>query len=73
MSKDTLTQWSDKIASIELKRLSIIEREMDNMLKGTSKNTSTLDKMMSYNLEGSLNLLRQLTGVQTNSNKKMKL
>jgi len=73
MSKDTLTQWSDKIASIELKRLSIIEREMDNMLKGTSKNTSTLDKMMSYNLEGSLNLLRQLTGVQTNSSKKMKL
>jgi len=73
MSKDTLTQWSDKIASIELKRLSIIEREMDNMLKGTSKNTSTLDKMMSYNLEGSLNLLRQLTGVQTNSGKKMKL
>jgi len=73
MSKDTLTQWSDKIASIELKRLTIIEREMDNMLKGTSKNTSTLDKMMSYNLEGSLNLLRQLTGVQTNSNKKMKL
>jgi len=73
MSKDTLTQWSDKIASIELKRLSIIERDMDNMLKGTSKNTSTLDKMMSYNLEGSLNLLRQLTGVQTNSNKKMKL
>jgi uncharacterized Zn finger protein (UPF0148 family) len=73
MPKDTLNLWSDKIASIELKRLSIIEREMDNMLNGSAKNTSTLDKMMSYNLEGSLNLLRQLQGVQTNSNKKMKL
>jgi len=73
MSKDTLNQWSDKIASIELKRLTIIEREMDNMLNGSLKNTSTLDKMMSYNLEGSLNLLRQLQGVKTNSNKKMKL
>merc|ERR1712060_645742 len=69
MPKDTLNQWSDKIASIELKRLAIIEREMDNMLSGNTKGSSTLDKMMSYNLEGSLNLLRQLQGVQTNSSK----
>jgi len=68
MPNDTLNKCFEKISSIELKRLAIIEREMDNILNGSSKDSSTLDKMMSYNLESSLNLLKQL---QTVSNKKM--
>jgi len=68
MPTDALNKCFEKIASIELKRLTIIEREMDNILNGSSKDSSTLDKMMNYNLESSLNMLKQL---QTISNKKM--
>merc|ERR1712170_182838 len=71
ISKDSINLSYEKIASIELKRLSIIEREMDNILNGSSKASSTSDKMMNYNLEGSLNLLRQLQDLQKISNKKM--
>lgn len=54
-----LNMCIEKIGSIELKRLTIIEQEMDKILGG-SENHTLFNKISDFNMNSSLNIINEL-------------
>lgn len=62
MMNDTLKACIDKITSIELKRLTIIEKEMDKIIQGNTDLT-LFNSVSNMNLGESLNMMKHLNSL----------
>lgn len=56
----TLNSCLDKISTIELKRLMIIEKEMDKILQGNCQDLNIFERISDYKNEESLELIQNL-------------
>jgi len=68
MANGTIKKCVDKMASIELKRLTIIENKLNKILEDNT-DTNSLDQLLDQRLKNSLEYIKELQAV-TNLMKK---